>query len=75
MSTSEQPRAKAHVEKPDEGDLQMVIHGLSGIFWVLDQLVVDNVLGDVADKRELENAVAGLIIVGGILTEQLKERF
>ena len=42
-STLDTERTKAHVKRPELGDLEMTIHALRGILWALNMLVVHRV--------------------------------
>ena len=64
----------ATVEKPDRGDLEQAIHGLSGIFGALDQ-IKNGSLNGVFDDRQLTNMEHSLVIAGRLITEDYLRRF
>jgi hypothetical protein len=68
-------RPQAQVDRPDEGDLEMAIHGLNGIFWALNMLAVQDVGHLTATKSDIRTAVADLIVAGGIITNGMSDRF
>ena len=57
------------------GDMEPAIHGLKGIFWTLNLLVVQDIAKEFTGENERRNAIAELIVAGGIITEDLSERF
>lgn len=63
------------VRRPTKGDMQMAIHGIRGIFWALNLLVLDRVADDVAKEEDIANGIANLIVAGEELAKQLSDRF
>jgi len=72
--SSEQVISRVSVERANDFDLSQGMHALSGIFWALEALVVDQALDNVADPEELRNGIANLIAAGGMLTKQITDR-
>jgi hypothetical protein len=62
-------------ERPSEGDLQLTIHGLQGIFWALDMLLVEKLADKIAHEQDIRDGIAGLIVAGERLTEEISSRF
>lgn len=57
------------------GELQMAMHGLSGIFWALDLLVTQQVADNIIDEHSRRNGISSLITAGEVLTEKITEEF
>jgi hypothetical protein len=66
---------QARVDRATAGDMQMVIHGLHGIFWALDMLVLQEAADEIASEADRRNGIANLIVAGQQLAEQIKGRF
>jgi hypothetical protein len=62
-------------ERPSEGDLQLTIHSLKGIFWALDMLLVEKLADKIAHEPDIRDGIAGLIVAGERLTEEISSRF
>jgi len=75
MSTSEDESLRMAAKRPNKLDLQEAIHGLYGIFWALNMLVVQKAADEITLKEYRENGIASLITAGECLAEQLTERF
>jgi hypothetical protein len=63
------------VNRPDIGDLQSTIHALHGILWALDMLVVNQAADGIANDTDRAEGIAGLILAGEQLAEEMAERF
>ena len=63
-STLDTERTKAHVKRPELGDLEMTIHALRGILWALNMLVVHPVADGTAHEKDLNNGIDCLIFAG-----------
>jgi hypothetical protein len=59
---------------PDEGDLQLAIHALNGVFKVLNWIDSDSLVS-VATKSELANVRHDLVVAGRMVTDDLCRRF
>jgi hypothetical protein len=59
----------------DPGDMETTIHGLRGIFWALNMLVVHHVADDVAHKTDLRTGIDALIVAGQTLANEISNRF
>jgi hypothetical protein len=68
-------RTTASVRRLGQGDLELTILGLRGIFWALNMLVVHNAADDIAHKGDLDNGISNLIIAGELLATETAERF
>ncbi len=68
-------RSRAYVTKPDQGDLEMAVHAMNGIFWALNMLVVQGAADDIAHEEDRHNGIANLIVAGERLTNEISERF
>jgi hypothetical protein len=55
--------------------MQMAIHGLNGIFWALNVLVVNNGADCVVSDVERKNGVACLITAGRELARAISDDF
>jgi hypothetical protein len=74
-NTPATPRNTVSVKRPGQGDLEMTIHALRGIFWALNMLVVHNAADDIAHKADLDSGISDLILAGDRLTAEIAERF
>jgi hypothetical protein len=68
-------RTTARVKRPEQGDLEMTIHALGGIFWALNMLVVHHAADAIAHERDLRNGIDALILAGKQLADDMAERF
>jgi hypothetical protein len=68
-------RTTASVKRPGQGDLEMTIHALRGIFWALNMLVVRHAADDIAHEEDLHNGISALILAGEQLANETAERF
>ena len=66
-------------DRDDDDDLkfkmEMAIHGLRGIFWALNVLVINNGADCVVSEQERKNGVAGLITAGRELSRAISDDF
>ena len=58
-------------EKKLRNKMEMAIHGLNGIFWALNVVVVQRAVDDMLHDRDRENGIASLIMAGGLLTKEI----
>ena len=72
---TEASSSRASVKHPSQGDLQMTVHALQGIFWALNMLVVHHAADDIAHEQDRINGIDGLILAGQWMTEKVIERF
>jgi hypothetical protein len=74
MSDEPKARPKVSVDRPNEGDLQLAIHALSGVFTALDW--IDNcTLYELVSEAELRGTRHSLIVAGRVITEDFRRRF
>ena len=60
---------------PSTDDMELAIHGLDGIFWALNMLVIHQVAEKVAHGPALRDGIDHLILAGQLNTDQISERF
>ena len=75
MDTLTTDTDSSRTNSPDQGELQMTMHGLHGIFWALNMLVVHHAADDIAHERDRVDGIEGLIVAGKRLTEEVVGRF
>jgi Pyruvate/2-oxoacid:ferredoxin oxidoreductase gamma subunit len=67
-------RSKITVDRAAEDDLSLAVHAMQGIFWALDMLVVNHAADGIAFEEKRKNGIAGLIIAGELLAEEIGNR-
>lgn len=67
-------RLKVQVDRATENELGHAVLGLKGIFWALDQLVVEKAADDITTESDRSEGIANLIAAGKLLAEEVWNR-